>query len=123
MTYTGRLDRDADSPKDAPTYSGRITGADDYPIHMFAVVETLDGRRGFKLAGTLGEGTVPMRYSGRLERDLAGATYTGHIVSRFGWEIILTATVETLDGRSGFVLTGTLGEIPAALRIAGMDDE
>lgn len=58
-------------------------------------------------------------YTGRLTRAADG-TITGELRDSFGWPIALTATRD--PNGSGYILTGTLGEPPANLRIPALDD-
>jgi len=60
------------------------------------------------------------QYTGWIRRE--GPDVIGEIVDSFGWKIRLTGTPGNQDGKACFVLVGTLGEIPASLRIQGLDD-
>lgn len=63
----------------------------------------------------------PVPYTGFIARD--GANIRGVIKDGWGWTIELIGTPGEQDGVRGFVLTGTLGEVPEALRIPWLDGE
>ena len=60
------------------------------------------------------------QYTGHLSRD--GDTWRGEIVDAWGWKIQLTGAVKLVDGRNVLLLQGTIGEVPAALRVPIADD-
>ena len=62
------------------------------------------------------------RYAGFLRRSNDGNGIVGEIRDPWGWCITLTGMPGERDGARGYVLTGTLGEPPAALRIPLIDD-
>jgi hypothetical protein len=71
------------------------------------------------LEGTVTKPRIHPRYTGHLRRDPETGKITGELVDSFGWIISLTAE-RAADG--GYVLAGVLGEVPAALRVPGLDE-
>ena len=59
-------------------------------------------------------------WTGWLKRGDAPGTVTGELVDSWGWKIHITGTLDKENG--GYVLTGTTGEVPEALRVPIVDD-
>lgn len=57
------------------------------------------------------------RYTGYLRKE--NGAVVGQLADTWGWIITLTATPSP---EGGYVLTGTLGEIPPSLRVPLLDD-
>lgn len=59
-------------------------------------------------------------WTGTLTKGAEPGTVTGTLTDRWGWSVTLHGT---LQPGGGYVLTGTLGEPPAALRVPAIDGE
>ncbi len=60
------------------------------------------------------------KYTGFIRKDQKTGTIVGRLVDNWGWTITLAATP---DPAGGYTLTGTLGDVPDALRIPLVDGE
>lgn len=58
-------------------------------------------------------------YTGWIRRD--GINVIGEIEDQWGWKIYLHGTPGRSNSTPAFILTGTLGETPDALRIEAID--
>ena len=59
-------------------------------------------------------------WTGRLTRGDAPGTVVGFLADTWNWKIHITGTLDRENG--GYVLTGTTGEVPEALRVPLVDD-
>jgi len=62
------------------------------------------------------------KYSGFIQRAPDGVSIVGELRDAWGCSIAITGTPGEQDGVRGYLLTGTLGAIPEALRIPIIDD-
>lgn len=67
-----------------------------------------------------GEAGMSGRYTGRLKR-LPDGRLEGWLVDEWNWRLALVGEVDRVTG--DWVLTGQLGEPPAALRVPAIDDK
>jgi hypothetical protein len=63
------------------------------------------------------------KYSGFVRRADDGKGIVGELRDSWGWCIAIVGTPGEQDGVRGYILAGTLGEPPEALRIPIIDDE
>ena len=60
-------------------------------------------------------------YTGWLKKGTETGTIVGELTDRWNWRIAIAGTFD--EATRQYVLTGTLGEPPAALRVAATDAE